>query len=193
MSKTLSQQLQVPQVQIRSRLTSTNMADYELYLAAREGNLNVVKSLLGTMASDAKDVHFQSTLADCLVQAIWNRHYHVVEYLLSLPETPVAYPFEMACAKGDMKVFSMFINKGVNVNPSRASWDSFSSPLICAVENNQIEIVKALIEHGVNINATNGENRNALDYAIMKNNSEMVIFLRSLGMKPKNVLGHNCL
>lgn len=101
------------------------MADYELCLATREGKLNGVKSLLGTMGSDAKDVHFRSTLADCLSQATWNEHYHVVEYLLSLPETPVAYPFEMACAKGDMKIFSMFINKGVNVNPSRAAWDSF--------------------------------------------------------------------
>lgn len=57
-------------------------------------------------------------------------------------------------------------------------------PFICAVENDQIEIVKALIDHGVNLNATNGQNWNALDYAIMKNNTEMVMFLRSLGMKP---------
>lgn len=147
------------------------MIDYQLYIAAGEGNLDLVKSL------SKSSERYQEALNDSLANAIWNEQYHVIEYFLSLPETPIAYQFQTACAKGNMKIFSMFISKGVDVNPS---WKSFTSPIICAVENNHIEIVKALIEHGAVVTDINN-GITVLDIAIANKNNEMANLLRSSG------------
>lgn len=80
-----------------------------------------------------------------------------------------------------MKLFSMYIDRNVDIHAR--SGGPFS-PLICAINRNQIEMVKALIDHGVNLNDIDGPHWNALDHAISYNNPQMVDFFYSIGMTP---------
>lgn len=76
-----------------------------------------------------------------------------------------------------------FINNGVSINPIHRNFNQVSSPLIFAVMNNDLIMVKLLLENGANVNARGSYEDVVLIYALSqeKINTEMVDLLLEYG------------
>lgn len=130
--------------------------------------------------------------------AFWG-HIKIVKLLLSNTDqininaldvwhgTPLFY----ATKKGHLAVVKQLIKKGVNVNPNYNSTYSIKrfgqwlngvktiqyTPLIKAVQNNDIDIVHCLMQAGADINTQDAHHNTALHYAVSHQNIPMVALL----------------
>lgn len=114
-------------------------------------------------------------------------------------------PIQIACIKGNLealKVLSLIVKASNKLYPiekvlNHAGNLSQMTPLICAIENDQIEIIKFLLKNGADINKplfleeeiNNGGYKYPLMIACKKNNFEMVRFLlnqKSIDIKAKD-------
>ncbi|MGI9549276.1 MAG: ankyrin repeat domain-containing protein, partial [Bdellovibrionales bacterium] len=75
------------------------------------------------------------------------------------------------------------IESGADIN-EQISIGSIS-PLMIAIEENRIDIVKVLIEFGVDVNARNQEGQTALMYAIKASRSDLLELLLEQGADVK--------
>lgn len=81
----------------------------------------------------------------------------------------------------DMKLFLKILSKGVDVNKSNYAGDT---PLIIAARNGFYTAVKALTDHGANINPKNNSSENALYVAVLNRHTSIVHLLLSKGADP---------
>lgn len=73
------------------------------------------------------------------------------------------YDIIRACAIGDIEYVKEYINKGTNLNEvSNNGW----TPLICAVENDKMEMVELLLNNGTDVNFQNIGRWTALHQAV---------------------------
>jgi ankyrin repeat protein len=97
---------------------------------------------------------------------------------------------------GYSKGFYDAINKGANINSRyRYHGRGYCTPLILAVSYNQIEFVKYLVDHDVDVNVPNIIGVNAIILSVIKGNLEIVKYLVEHGadLFYKDHDGHNAL
>jgi ankyrin repeat protein len=82
------------------------------------------------------------------------------------------------------EVVSYLLTNGADVDDAPISGDLQGfTPLIFAARDNQLEIVRLLIDHGANVNAKNVYDQTPLSVAEEGNYSEMIALLKSHGAK----------
>jgi len=120
-----------------------------LWLAASEGNLELVKELASDRAVDVNwcDAEFQRTP---FYRACFYGHRGVVEYLLGHPRVDVTLiqsqgcsPFFIACQNGHVKVVSVLLaDPRIDVNQKT---QHEASPFFIACQNGHVEVVTLLL------------------------------------------------
>ena len=139
--------------------------DYDLLTAAKNGNINDVKSSLAAGANiNAIAWRFDRGRTP-LNQAVTYKHTNVVEYLINIGadinqldkygESPVG----MAIRYKDYTVTKMLIDAGANVNISEKNG---KKPIHFSVDMELMEITKLLIATGVNVNTKTKKSIGAL-------------------------------
>jgi len=89
----------------------------------------------------------------------------------------------MACQKGYLYAVQKLLDEGININ-TKDRENKGKTPLIIAIEENKIEIVRELIKRGADINVTDYDGDTALIIAI---NKKCVDIVRELIKKGANI------
>ncbi len=167
--------------------TNKGEALYYATLANSE-NIQVVNFLLTQKA----EVDFNRTLDEDtpLMRAAFVYHIKIAKALLfaganinatdNQGRTPLMWAAMGAGYEGYVEMIALLIKQGANVN---ATSDNGMTALMFAVEQENIDIARYLLDHGAKINMQNNHRHTALDYAIKYHgaNSEIALFLRERG------------
>jgi hypothetical protein len=151
-----------------------------LYIAAQEGNLEVVKILLdyGVLAEVNQD---RRNIATPLYMAAQNGHSEVVKILLAsgaaVNQATLngVTPLVVAAQEGHLEVIKILLASGAAVNQARRV--DGVTPLFMAAQNGHLEVVYVLLAHGADVNQADKYGVNPLGIAILKGNLEMVMAL----------------
>lgn len=132
-------------------LSAKDLFDVNLtHLAARNGNLDILKYLheAGALSSEPEK-RYALTPLDL---AISMKHWHCVEFLI-LHSSPNALNAALytASSEGRLNLVKNLIEHGADIE--HLNYDGVPS-LIEAGYNNQIEVVRYLLEKGANVNST---------------------------------------
>ena len=149
-----------------------------LMFAAESGHLEIVRLLLNYNINVNAVNHGEES---ALSYAAKNGHYSVCQLLLQsrarLDIVSRLMPLHTAAGHGDAALCRLFIQHGADINQI----DSYdASPLMYAVEEQQIPICKLLLKSGANINFRNSKETILLE-AISTKNAELVEYLLSQG------------
>lgn len=146
-----------------------------LILAAREGNLAIVKYLLKSGA----DVNVtDNSKSNALFYAAQNGHTKVVKFLIdsgiNVNATNIENltPIMRPCAKGYVEIVKSLIAAGASVNSCR-DWHNFT-PLMHAIQNGHCEVVRLLLKAGADVNMQDSKDRTPLSLAASLLKSEFV-------------------
>jgi len=181
-----------------------------VYVAAREGRIKTIKSLLGPRS--AKEISRVvatklRTGSTCLLISSRNGHVDVVQYLVLECGADVeqtgsvsfdgetiegATPLWCAAAAGHIDVVSKLIDTGANVNKTTLT---NSTPLRAACFDGHLDIVKLLVEKGADIEIANRHGHTCLMIACYKGHLNIVKFLLGLNaeINRKSIKGNTAL
>ena len=164
---------------------SKNFYDY-----VASGNVDEAKRIL----SGKIDINYISgdTGFTPLIQAIRNKDYEMVKYLVNLDKIDLnvvdEYKYRLpaishAVQIHDYSMVKLLLEHGANVNePSKNETNYFNTPLMIASWSGDYEIVKLLIEHRAVINQVDKKNGfTALIKAIINNENEIAKYLIEVG------------
>ncbi|MDR2867076.1 MAG: ankyrin repeat domain-containing protein [Acholeplasmatales bacterium] len=158
-----------------------NLGEIALHLACKRGDLEVIKLLIETGSDITKRTN-QFRLP--LHYALSNDDEKIFEYLLKL--TNLGYQIyddkrncllHYAASYGSMKIAQKLINDQFDVNYLN---DFYETPLFSAVRNQQIELVKYLLNQGAYIEIVNRRYESVLMVASQSNPSLEKILLNYL-------------
>ena len=132
-----------------------------------------------------------------LIQAIRDRNYQIIEYLLTLPNINVNSvdnkkfgfpPLSHAVQMHEFGIMRTLIENGANVNePSTNEKNPFNTPLMIAAWGGRLESVRMLVENGACVNQQDkGNGFTPLIKAVFKGNTDIVKYLLEQGAD-KNV------
>jgi cytohesin len=163
--------------------TVTNDGYAPLHAAARGGNAGLVRLLIEKGA----DVNAQTKSGDTplhwAAQACRYDQAETVEALLSagaevLVKNKVGFtPLESALTWDNQVIADLFV-KTLDLDATDESGDSL---LHWAVRRHNAELVNLFIEHGADINVTDGQSRTPLDVALLIRNKDIIDLLESRG------------
>jgi uncharacterized protein len=143
----------------------TDRNETPLHRAAKCGHLTVVQSLVELGANVNAKIHVHKKESN-----LYEKFY------------TYATPFHMAVQEKHLDVIKFLASHGANVNATRSYSSDASTPLIDAINKNDLEFIKLLLEIRVDVNArieTNGDT--PLMCAIMKSNLAIVMLLVNHG------------
>ena len=143
---------------------------YMLHLAAREGNLAVIKFLV----SRDVDIHMKNDMAACL--AAQNGHLDVVQYLIGLG-VQIADGFVLSWAiKGEQfDVARFLLATGADINANDGQM------LRHAIENGNLAVVKFLLENGASTEMDHGI-KSPISVAIHNGHTHIIEYLLDTGV-----------
>ncbi len=140
-----------------------------LHRAAEKGNPRLVAALIAGGADANEKTDNGSTP---LLVAVSRRQQDVAEALLNIPsvaggmnefhsatDSKQRNAFQLAVEKGQAAVVAKMLKLGVNVNAADADG---VTPLVHAIEQGNLPLVKTLVAHGADINTTQGGRGTAL-------------------------------
>jgi len=178
-----------------SGLTQEHHLASLVFVAAREGKLKTIKSLLGPRSED-EILRVVSTKlrtgTTSLLIAARNGHLDVVNYLISSCGADLeqagsvvfdgetiegATPLWCAAAAGHMDIVKNLLAKGAGVNKTTLT---NSTPLRAACFDGHFDIVKLLIEQGADIEIANRHGHTCLMIACYKGHLNIVQYLLGL-------------
>ena len=144
-----------------------------IHIAAKKGYLSLVKLLIQCELNyNQIDKHGDTPLT----LAIKNGKNEVMDYLLSLSSSSTLLPIHNAIITGNLNLFKLLYDNIEIVDKE------MNTPLHCAVKEDQLEIVKFLIEEkSVNINRKNVWNITPLEQAVISNKRRIADYLRDHG------------
>jgi ankyrin repeat protein/L-ascorbate metabolism protein UlaG (beta-lactamase superfamily) len=93
-------------------------------------------------------------------------------------------PLHVAANSGHTELAVWLIKQGADVNRRESSYQL--TPLHLAVWNGHLEVTRLLLTHGADLQAREKDNENALYYAALSNNLELVKYLVGKGLKVKD-------
>lgn len=135
-----------------------------------------------------------------LIQAIRDRNYQIIEYLLTLPNINVNSvdnkkfgfpPLSHAVQMHEFGIMRTLIENGANVNePSTNEKNPFNTPLMIAAWGGRLESVRILAENGACVNQQDkGNGFTPLIKAVINGNIDIVKYLLEQGAD-KNVFSY---
>ncbi|XP_075145855.1 protein fem-1 homolog CG6966 isoform X2 [Haematobia irritans] len=165
-----------------------------VFNAARENNLNLLKSVLNGRSASEISMLIASKLngATPLVISCRNGHSEIVEYLLTWCQADVeqvgsvsfdgepiedAPPLWCASAAGHLGIVKLLVRHGANVNSTTRT---NSTPLRAACFDGHFEIVKYLIHNGADFEVANRHGHTCLMIACYKGHFKIAQYLLSL-------------
>ncbi|XP_015431975.1 PREDICTED: protein fem-1 homolog CG6966 isoform X2 [Dufourea novaeangliae] len=170
------------------------MVKDQVYNAARDGNIKLLKVFLHQREKDEVDilVDAKTNGATPLVMACRNGHYDVAEYLIEKCGANIeqsgsvvfdgetiedARPLWCAAAAGHFALVRLLVKKGAEVN---ATTKTGSTPLRAACFDGYFEIVKFLVNYGADIEMANRHGHTSLMIACYKSHNNIVRYLLAL-------------
>jgi ankyrin repeat protein/L-ascorbate metabolism protein UlaG (beta-lactamase superfamily) len=93
-------------------------------------------------------------------------------------------PLFQAATRGHLELVAWLVKKGADVNRRETSYRL--TPLHMAARGGHLEIVRLLLKNGADLQARENDNENALYYAALSNNLELVKYLVGKGLKVKD-------
>ena len=142
-----------------------------------------------------------------LLLALKNHNTKIIKILLAhganvnMTKKEEDWPLLIAAKNNNIEIITMLLNHGANVNPTaqmemnRTAWEYspwrnshnpypyeeseivLNTPLLIAVKNNNIKIIKMLLNHGADIETRNKDGESPLSVAIQKNKIELIEML----------------
>lgn len=185
--------------------SGTRNYEHRLMNAAEKGDLETVKSLLIKM--DRKKIpkaffkavnHGQTDVVAYLTSfmekeklgkavtiAASQGHGGTIEFLLNQPGVQPDLNFALLnlAKSGNTGVLDLLLRKGADINAKKSSYKSGATPLIEAVRNTRIEMVKALIARGADIQATDDRRLTALQWSIKGKDKQIETILKRAGAR----------
>ena len=152
--------------------------DYQLYIAAREGNANAVINMLDEGADINKGQIMGYTP---LFIASQNGHVEVVRILLERGAdidqvlNNGTTPLIMASYNGHVEVVGVLVEKGADINKANSEG---TPPLFMASDKGHVEVVRMLLEHGADINKADDYGFTPLFIASQKGHVEVENLLK---------------
>lgn len=167
----------------------------EVFLAAKEGNLEKLMSLLKNLNINKIEdiVNADITGARPLMTAARNGHFAVVEYLVNKclaniesagvvefdgEQIEGAPPLWCAAAAGHTSIVRFLVSHGCDVNNTTKT---NSTPLRAACFDGHEEIVEYLVDHGADLEIANRHGHTCLMIACYKGHIKIVEYLISKG------------
>jgi len=91
------------------------------------------------------------------------------------PNSAKYYELVGYASKGDIRNVKALIKSGVSVNSNYGNSDEEDTPLLVAVYNGDLAMIKILVEAGADINVTTNWNMTAIDFANRRDIAEYLI------------------
>ncbi len=154
-----------------------------------------VNGLLGNVSAQNQNTSHDSTedSGESIHYAAENGDLRRVQTLLS-SGTPVdeidshgSTALTYAVRNGHVEIVQLLLDKGANIEIGDSA--AHGTPLIWAAYKNQEAVVRLLIQHGANINATTADGMTALDAAIHTGATSAEATLRAFGANGKPAEG----
>jgi ankyrin repeat protein len=166
-----------------------NWVDEALGEAAKHGHLHVVQLLV----KQGANVNYHSTAGTPLLQAAASGHGDVVEYLLKAGaniHSTNKYGHTALCEAaqaGDVKAAEALIKHGAGVNDTNHKDEDGNTALLLAAVEGHEEMVKYLLNAGVNIRHINACDETALQLAVVNGHENVARLLeqRSTYFEPE--------
>ena len=124
----------------------------ELYSSIANSNLKRVKKIID---KNPEILHVETPNGSWLHVASSRNNIEIVEYLVNSGidinkkgGVSNEMPINLAASEGNIELVKYYIKKGAIFDES----ESYSNPLFSAIHNGHLEIVKLLIENGINVN-----------------------------------------
>ncbi len=165
-----------------SQATSPSISSKDLHRAAQTGDVERVRMLLEQGSDvEARDKDGLTPLVLAVGGENWReiKQIGVVKLLLEHgafikpSEKEARSLFEIVIRNQDTAMTRLLLQKGYNSN-GEPSWDRDRPPLFWVVQTGSLEMVKLLIDAGANLQARFYGDKNALDYAYMKGETDLV-------------------
>ena len=167
--------------QIQAFESSVTINDSIILASVREGDISVLKRLLGSREDINRLFgHEERTLLSLAIEKgqIEATGFLVEEgsdlELINEGKTPLMF----AAKHGRDQITELLITNGANVG---AVNEDKNTAFLYAAKNNNLEILKILYKHGSAINLQNEKEWTALDFAIINNNKQIQEYLESIG------------
>ena len=163
-----------------------------LVTAARDGNTEGVKSILGAGPSENLDRYYKNM---ALVEASRGGHLDIVKCMIksgAIVNDNLGLALYEAAAKGYMDIIKYLILWGADVNRRDANGQTL---LMIAVVHEKDDIVKFLIQGGVDVNTANADGQTALMIAAHRGCADIVQTLLNAGadVNKSDKKGHTAL
>ena len=155
----------------------------EIFKAIENNDFTTVKNMI----ENGTDVNIKdSDGVNPLIWAIWYEHYEIANFLLEkgadinckdVNDDDIG---DWCLEQDQIKRLEFAVEKGLEVHPEK-EYDNDTPILLWACRHNSVKVVKALLEKGADLTATNREYETALHIAVDSNNIEMVKLLVQYG------------
>ena len=166
--------LDIAKMFIEEKKTSiTYHQNYLIRLACEKGNMELVKYFI------SKGVDPKMYNNSCIKRAIINKHYHLIEYLLSIGCNPTRW-IKQVITTEDLGIISLLEHNGYSVIPEEYA-------MIHAVESLNYRFIEYLIEKGADISI---RSHYPLRYTAAKKRLDIVNLLLSNGGDIHQALNH---
>lgn len=152
--------------------------DYPLAVAARYGNIKIIKLLMAKGA----DANLQSTNGDTALHfAVSAGMYDAVVILadkgadINARNNEGMTPLHMNSSQGDAKITLYLVKKGADVNS--VAGDGYA-PIHRAAESGNLEIIKVLAQNKADVELVNSDQERAIDIAARNGFDDIVNYFR---------------